>query len=104
MRLKKSKQNGILTVRPSGELDQHSASALRSELDAALSAPDVKRIEFDMSGVTFMDSAGIGVLLGRYRLISNKGGSMGVYGASRSVERILRMSGIYTIATERSPK
>lgn len=104
MRLSKRKQNGVLVVRPSGELDQHSADVLRSQLDAALAEPDVVRIEFDMSGVTFMDSAGVGVLLGRYRLISKKGGSMGVYGASKSVERILRMSGVYTIASERSCK
>ncbi|MBO4849082.1 MAG: anti-sigma factor antagonist [Clostridia bacterium] len=102
MRLTLMKEDGILTARLSGELDQHSAAQVRRELDRALGDPSVKRIEFDMKEVSFMDSAGIGVILGRYRTVSGRGGSMGIGNAPRNVERILRMSGVYTLATERS--
>ena len=104
MRLIQKKRDGVLYAMPSGELDQHSALAVRKELDATLSDGGVKRIEFDLSGVTFMDSSGVGVLLGRYRTVAARGGTMGVYGAKGSVEKVLRMSGVYSLTTERSSK
>ncbi|MBR0135490.1 MAG: STAS domain-containing protein, partial [Clostridia bacterium] len=58
----------------------------------------------DMEGVGFMDSAGIGVILGRYRRLSARRGSMNVVNARKNVERILRMSGVYKLCTERSGK
>ncbi|MBO4563053.1 MAG: anti-sigma factor antagonist [Clostridia bacterium] len=96
------KKGGVLTAKLSGELDQHSAAKVRRELDEALRDPGIRRIEFDLAGLTFMDSSGIGVILGRYRTVSRRGGSMGIANAADNVERILRMSGVYTLTTERS--
>lgn len=104
MRLKTKKQGRTLFASLSGELDQHSAEQVRYELDSMLEDETVKRIEFDLKGVTFMDSAGIGVILGRYRKLVPRGGSMNVLNASPGVERILRMSGIYRLVSERSAK
>ena len=51
----------------------------------------------DLSGVTFMDSAGLGVILGRYRILSLRGGKLTVCGMSSAIDRIFRMSGLYAI-------
>ena len=104
MRLMTKRQGRTLVAAFSGELDQHTAEQVRDELDAILEDDGIKRIEFDLKSVTFMDSAGIGVLLGRYKKLAARGGSMGVMNPVKSVERILRMSGVYTLVTERSAK
>ena len=83
-----------------GELDQHNAASLREALEKLLADGSVTRIEYDMRGVTFMDSSGIGALLGRYRTLAARGGSMDILNASRSMERILRMSGVYKLCTK----
>ena len=104
MSLELKKEKGVLIARISGELDSFAAASVRERLDAALRDEKIKRIEFDLGKVTFMDSSGIGVLLGRYRSISKRGGTMGVKNAGGSVEKLLRMSGVYTLLTERSGK
>ena len=101
MRIIREGEPGAVTALLTGELDEHSAPMIRRELDSLIEG-GVKRIEFDMSGVTFMDSAGVGLLLGRYNKLAASGGSMGVKNAPRSIERLLRMSGVYTLCTERS--
>lgn len=101
MRIIREREVGAVTALLEGELDEHSAPKLRRELDSLIEG-GVTRIEFDMSGVTFMDSAGVGLLLGRYNKLAASGGGMGVKNAPRSIERLLRMSGVYTLCTERS--
>ena len=81
---------GIYTVaKLSGELDESVAAILRRNLDDKLSSPQVKNnILFDM---------GIGVLLGRYKLLKNRGKNMFICNVNRQMDRILRTTGIYTI-------
>ena len=90
---------GIYTVAGlSGELDECAAAELRRKLDEALVLPDVKKnIVFDMGGVSFMDSTGIGVLLGRYKLLKQRGKNMFISNVNAQMDRILRTTGIYTI-------
>lgn len=104
MRLKTQRQGRILKAALFGELDQHSAEQVRDELDELLREENITRLEFDLKGVSFMDSAGIGVILGRYKKLAARGGSMDVRNAGGSVEKVLRMSGVYTLVTERSTK
>lgn len=85
----------------SGELDHHSAARTRQQLDDALFAVNGAELTLDMSGVTFMDSSGLGVVLGRYRVVTERGGSMYIGGASRTAERILRMAGVYSLVEKR---
>lgn len=89
-----------LTVSLSGEVDEHSSNGLRARLDGLINDREIRRIVFDLSGVTLMDSSGIGVILGRYRRLSERGGSMDIRGASGSVERVLRVSGVYKLCTK----
>lgn len=84
-------------VHLAGELDHHSASQVRGSLDLILRDVTVREMQLDMTGVTFMDSAGLGVVLGRYRTLSSRGGRMIVSGVRTPIDRIFRMSGIYAL-------
>ena len=94
------RRDGTLLAMLEGEIDEHSAARVRERLDKLLADPGINRIEFDLSKVTLMDSSGIGMLLGRYRRLRARGGSMDVEGATGAVERVLRMSGVYRLCTK----
>lgn len=95
------REGGVLTAVLSGELDEHSAADVRRRIDSELDSGGVDRLVFDLGEVSFMDSAGVGVLLGRYRKTAAAGGSMGIINAHGGVERLLRMSGVYTLCDKR---
>lgn len=97
MQIKTQRDGETLSVLLTGELDHHSAAPLRVELDALLSDRSIHRLVLDLSGVSFMDSSGLGVVLGRYKLLKEHGGSMRIRGASRPVGRILKMAGVYAL-------
>jgi len=101
MEIRIIKKGDELYARCAGELDQHSAVTVRERLDDALDRGGIRRLVFDLSGVTFMDSSGIGVILGRYKKLASHGGSICVINAQKGVERVLRMSGVYKLCTER---
>ena len=86
-----------LIIHLQGELDHHSADKLRKDIDGELNNQDIKCCVIDMTGVSFMDSSGLGVLLGRYKLISSRGGTMSIRNPNKTIDRILKMSGIYSI-------
>lgn len=58
-----------VTIWLSGELDHHAARSLREQIDGAVDRTGAKRLRLDFEGVTFMDSSGIGLVMGRYRLM-----------------------------------
>lgn len=80
-----------------GELDHHASARARQELDKLLQDGSIRNMVLDMSRVNFMDSSGIGVLLGRYRTLQKRGGRMSLSSAKPAVDRILEMSGIYRV-------
>ena len=86
-----------IIVRLTGELDHHSAEHVRQSLDIVLSDLTVRELQLDMEGVSFMDSAGLGVVLGRYRTLAARGGRLIVSGVRTPVDRIFRMSGLYAL-------
>lgn len=81
-------------VRLAGELDHCCCQQVRRELDALIAQPGVKTLILDFSALQFMDSSGIGVMLGRYRLMRDKGGAMAVIHMNPLVTRIFRMAGL----------
>ena len=87
--MKTQKRRGMLIVYPQGELDHHSAQDMREELDALLI--------FDMRDLTFMDSSGIGVLIGRYKILSRRGGCVQVRNMSEQVDKLFTLSGLHRI-------
>ncbi|MDR0396276.1 MAG: anti-sigma factor antagonist [Oscillospiraceae bacterium] len=95
--LKHARQGNTITVKLDGELDQDSASRVRQELDDLISDARIKHLVLDMQGLTFMDSSGIGVVIGRYRTLATRGGGVAVRGESPHVQRIMKLSGLYSI-------
>lgn len=86
-----------LYVGISGELDECNAVNTRKSLDNLFETPKIEKIVVELSQLTFMDSTGIGVLLGRYKRTMNKGIPMFVANPNKSVDKLLKLSGIYTI-------
>lgn len=89
----------ILVVRIFGELDHHVAGGVRESVDRELARTGAINAAFDFENVTFMDSSGIGVIMGRYKVTRALGGNVIIYGASDSVKRIIAMSGIDSLVT-----
>ena len=97
MEIHASKKGPRMHARLCGELDHHSAEQARNMLDTMLHDITIRDLTLDLSGVTFMDSAGLGVILARYRILSLRGGKLTVCGMSSAIDRIFRMSGLYAI-------
>ena len=95
--MKHTVKGDTVTVYLDGELDHHTAKGVRAELEALIESPRVKRLFLDLSGLTFMDSSGIGVVLGRYKTLSRRGGTVAVRQPTPHVNQIFRMSGLYQI-------
>lgn len=87
----------LLTVSPKGELDQHLAERIRNTIDAEILKSNAKALLFDMHAIAFMDSSGIGMLIGRYKLMKRLNGKTFICGMQAQVERIFRMSGLNQI-------
>jgi stage II sporulation protein AA (anti-sigma F factor antagonist) len=87
----------VLVVRFSGELDHHTADHVRMKLDEAINTRQTEHIVLSLKDLLFMDSSGIGVILGRYKLIKSKGGKMAVCDVNPPVYRLLEMSGMLKI-------
>ena len=83
-----------------GELDHHSAAETRLALEALLSDAGIAELTLDLARVSFMDSSGLGVILGRYKTLSARGGKLFLSGANKYVDRILRMAGVYAFCPE----
>ncbi|MFE6076133.1 anti-sigma F factor antagonist [Paenibacillus sp. NPDC057886] len=88
---------GILIVRLSGELDHHTADMVRMQMDEAIQRRQCEHLILSLKDLQFMDSSGLGVILGRYKLIKNKGGKMVVCDVNPPVYRLLEMSGLFKI-------
>lgn len=84
----------VLTVAPQGELDHCMAERIRNTIDATVLKTDAKVVMFDLSEVGFMDSSGIGMMIGRYKFMKRRGGGVRVRGMRQPVERVFRMSGL----------
>lgn len=82
------------TVYLAGELDHHGASALRERVDAVVRERRPRLLVLDFSGITFMDSSGIGFVMGRYKLMQSMGGQVQVCGATPRMEKVMRLAGL----------
>lgn len=88
-----------LIVRLRGELDHHTAETLKSRMEAAIFKQDVNHVVLSLKGLEFMDSSGIGVIIGRYKQIVAKGGKMVVCDVNPHVYRLFELSGMFKIIT-----
>ena len=90
-------KKNTLTVRLSGELDHSAAKDIRRELDDLIVQTDARKLVFDLKGLDFMDSSGIGLVIGRYKLMKRRGGSVAVSGTDAHIDQIFKMAGLYQL-------
>lgn len=76
------------------ELDHHITNEVRDGIDSILNSKPIKNIIFDFKNIKFMDSSGIGVIIGRYKKISNEGGKVSVVNVNDRVRKIFDLSGM----------
>lgn len=88
-----------LVIAPEGDIDHHSSARIRAEADKILETTGVINIAFDLSKTTFMDSSGIGMIIGRYRKVQILGGKIIIRGADPALMRIIGLSGLGSIVT-----
>ena len=86
--------DNILTAKISGEIDHHSAAKIRTSIDGQTQKYMPKQLLLDFSDVKFMDSSGIGLIMGRYKQMSLIGGSLLIINIPPHLERIIKLSGI----------
>ncbi len=86
-----------LTVSLSGEIDHHNAAAIRIEADDEIQKCLAKTVTLDFGEVTFMDSSGIGFVLGRYRIVESYGGSVEVINLSERLYLMMKLAGLEKI-------
>lgn len=77
-----------------GEIDHHSAVEIRNDIDREIIERRPKRLFFDLSKVDFMDSSGLGLIMGRYSVITELSGEMVVINPSPQIKKILSLAGI----------
>ncbi len=82
-----------LFVSVGGEIDHHGAAPLRDSIDALIWEYRPRHLYLDMSGVEFMDSSGLGLIMGRYELMRELGGDVTVRDPAPCVDRMLKLTG-----------
>ena len=97
MQVKHRLYHGTLYIVLSGELDQHSAQYVRETLDEVFLSIKSRQVIIDLSELEFMDSTGIGVLIGRYKKLKEFGVPIYICNPSTHAEKIFKMTGLYDI-------
>ena len=98
MELKGNVKGDDLYLYLTGELDEHSVSAVRAAADRMIDDNAGRsRAIFTLAGVRFMDSTGIGFLIGRYKKLKKYGMDMYLENPNTGADKILELSGIYTL-------
>lgn len=94
VRIRNDKQGRKTTATIYGDLDHHTAKYIRSEIDRAIGEHNTKTLIIDFSNVTFMDSSGIGLVMGRYKLISELSGEVQIANPPPYIRKVIQLSGI----------
>ena len=97
MNIRMEHAGNTLVVKLEGELDQSCAGEIRGDIDRELRLRNVRNLILDLAEVSFMDSSGIGMIIGRYKQIKARGGRTLVIRAQPQVDKILELSGLKKI-------
>ena len=92
--LKISYEDGLLIARLCGELDHHSAVAVRTLIDSEIKKRSPVKAVLDMADLDFMDSSGIGLIMGRYALMERLGGEFAVSNPNERIVKIFKLAGL----------
>lgn len=94
MQLKLEADNKQLIAYLRGEIDHHAAGRLREEIDSAVTRGGIRELILDFTDIGFMDSSGIGLILGRYKNMCARGGKLTVRGVPDRQMQVMRMAGL----------
>ncbi len=97
MKIKIDVIKNFLVLNLYGEIDHHNAGEIREKLDKELEKTKLVNLIFNFKDITFMDSSGIGMVIGRYRILQSRGGTVCVTNLSKEVYRIFEISGLFKI-------
>ena len=87
-------ENNVLTVTLQGEIDHHNAVNVRGEIDSVICESRPKQTVMDLSGIDFMDSSGLGLIMGRFALIKKSGGTLALLDPSPAVMKMVKLAGM----------
>ncbi len=88
----------VVTAYLSGELDHHTAKQMREAIDTAIELNMPTLLVLDFSGISFMDSSGIGLVMGRYRNLRKTGAALHINGAPPNIYKVMKLAGIEKLA------
>ena len=94
MEIKTTKKSENIIVNLYGEIDQSCIESIKDAVQTELMAQGAKNLVINLRGVSFMDSSGIGMILGRYKYLKNTGGKLVLCGAGVNLKRVLTVSGL----------
>lgn len=97
MRVEETFAAGHVILRLGGELDMHTAEAFRRAAEDALERHGTYRLVVNLAGVSFIDSSGLGALLGRYRRIAQRQGKLALVAPPENVRAMLELSGVFKV-------
>ena len=86
--------DGVLEVKLAGEIDHHNAVSVRSDIDGLIFEIRPQKVILDLSEISFMDSSGLGLIMGRYSLIKDLGGTLTLRAPTPAVMKILTLAGM----------
>lgn len=92
-----SKEDKQLTFKLTEDIDQHTVEKVRRKMDNEIKGYIPRKVVFDFSNISFMDSAGIGMVLGRYKLAKMLNGNLEIINVNKSMKKIFDMSGVSRI-------
>lgn len=90
-------KKNVLIIRLAGELDHHTAEQLKEQVEEKINKDGIRHILLNLEELTFMDSSGLGVILGRYKRLKQLDGSMVICAISPSIYRLFELSGLFKI-------
>ena len=97
MNTKYINEDKLLILEITEEVDHHTAEKIRRKADYEIQRYMPKKAIFDFANVTFMDSSGIGMIIGRYKMLMMLDGTLGITNVKPSIKRIMEMSGLLKI-------
>ena len=94
MRSQYIKEDKLLILKITEEIDHHSCEKIKKRADYEIQIHIPKKVVFDFGNVNFMDSSGIGMIIGRYKLVSMFGGKTSMINVKPAIKKVFEMSGI----------
>lgn len=99
MGVKVACSEGVMTAYLSGDIDHHNAKFMREIIDEAVTRQKPEELILDFRNVTFMDSSGIGLVMGRYKLLQITRSKLKVANVSSTTQKVMRLAGLDKLAT-----